>query len=51
MESENIKTEEVGPDSSASNNQFSSVTLNELAMKARASILNFEFQQGSQSQY
>ena len=38
-----------GPDCTVSNDKFSSVTLNELAMKARESILYLEFQQGSQS--
>ena len=33
--SENIQKKEVGPDSTVSNNQFFSVTLNELAMNAR----------------
>ena len=33
--SENIQKKEGGPDRSASDNQSSSVTLNELAMKAR----------------
>ena len=33
--SENIQKKEVGPDRSVSDNQSSSVTLNELAMKAR----------------
>ena len=33
--SENIQKKEGGPDSTVSNNQFSSVTLNELAMNAR----------------
>ena len=33
--SEKIQTKEVGPDKSVSDNQSSSVTLNELAMKAR----------------
>ena len=33
--SENIQKKEGGPDRSVSNNQSSSVTLNELAMKAR----------------
>ena len=44
--SENIQKKEGGPDRSASDIQFSSVTLNELAMKARK-YCNFEFQQGS----
>ena len=42
--SENIRKKEGGPDRSVSDNQSSSVTLNELAMKA-----NFEFQQGSRT--
>ena len=33
--SENIQKKEGGPDSSVTDNQSSSVTLNELAMKAR----------------
>ena len=33
--SENIQKKEVGPDSTVSNNQFSSVALNELAMNTR----------------
>ena len=44
--SENIQKKEVGPDRSVSDNLSSSVTLNELAMKARKNC-NFEFQQGS----
>ena len=44
--SENIHDKEGGPDRSVSDNQSSSVTLNELAMKARK-ILYFKFQQGS----
>ena len=48
--SENIQKKEVGPDSTVSNNQFSSVTLNELAMHARdRAYYNFKFQRGSQS--
>ena len=35
MSSENIQKKEGGPDRSVSDNQSSSVTLNELAMKAR----------------
>ena len=46
--SENIKKKEGGPDISVSDNQSSSVTLNELAMKARK-YCNFEFQQRSQT--
>ena len=45
--SENIQKKEGGPDRSVSDNQSSSVTLNELAMKARKKPCNFEFQQGS----
>ena len=45
--SENIQKKECGPDRSVSDNQSSSVTLNELAMKARKSYCNFKFQQGS----
>ena len=33
--SDNMQKKEGGPDSTVSNNQFSSVTLNELAMNAR----------------
>ena len=44
---ENIQKKEVGPDRSVSDNQSSSVTLNELAMKARTKYCNVEFQQGS----
>ena len=44
--SENIRKKEGGPDRSVSDNQFSSVTLNEMAMKVRK-YCNFEFQQGS----
>ena len=48
--SENIQKKEGGPDSIVSNNQFSSVTLNELAMNARKRVYyNFEFQRGSQT--
>ena len=36
--SENIQKKEGGPDRSVSDNQSSSVTLNELAMKARTNI-------------
>ena len=40
--SENIQKKEVGPDRSVSDNQSSSVTLNELAMKSRnTAISNF----------
>ena len=45
--SENIQKKEGGPDRSISDDQSSSVTLNELAMKARKQDCNFEFQQGS----
>ena len=44
--SENIQKRKGGPDKSVSNDKFSSVTLNELAMKTRGNIL---FQQCSQS--
>ena len=43
--SENIQKKEGGPDRPVSENQSFSVTLNELAMKARK-YGNFEFQQG-----
>ena len=42
-----MQKKECGPDRSVSDNQFSSVTLNELAMKARKSYCNFKFQQRS----
>ena len=45
--SENIQKNEVGSDRSVSDNQSSSVTLNELAMKARKSYCNFKLQQRS----
>ena len=45
--SENIQKKEGGPDRSVSDNQSSSETLNELAMKARNSYCNFKLQQGS----
>ena len=45
--SENTQKEECGPDRSVSDNQSSSVILNELAMKARKSKCNFKFQQSS----
>ena len=45
--SENIQKKERGPDRSVSDNQSSSVTLNELAMEARKSYCNFKFQQSS----
>ena len=38
---------ECGPDRSVSDNQSSSVTLNNLAMKARKSYCNFKFKQRS----
>ena len=41
--SENIQKKEGGPDRSVSDNQSSSVTLNELAMKARKTYCSFEF--------
>ena len=41
--SENIQKKECGPDRSVSDNQFSSVTLNKLAMKARKSYCKFHF--------
>ena len=44
---ENIQKKEVGSDRSVSDNQFSSVTLNELAMKARWTYCNFKLQQRS----
>ena len=43
--SENIQKKDGGPDISVSDNQSSSVTLNELAMKAKITYCNFEFQQ------
>ena len=45
--SENIQKTKGGPDRSVSDNQSSSVTLNELAMKAKITYCNFEFQQRS----
>ena len=45
--SEKIQNKECGPDRSVSDNQSSSVTLNELAMTARKSYCNFKFQQRS----
>ena len=45
--SENIQKKEVGSDRSVSDNQSSSVTLNELAMKARKLYCNFKLQQRS----
>ena len=48
--STNTQKKEGGPDSTFSNNQFSSVSLNEFAMNARDRVYyNFEFQRGSQS--
>ena len=48
--SENIQKKEGGADSTVSNNQFFSVTLNELSMNARKrAYYNIEFQRGSQS--
>ena len=43
--SENIQKKEGGPDRFVSDNQSSSVTLIELAMKARKTYCNFEFPQ------
>ena len=45
--SENVQKKECGSDRSVSDNQSSSVTMNELAMKARKSYCNFKFQQRS----
>ena len=45
--SENIQKKKCGPDRSVSDNQSSSVSLHELAMKARKSYCNFKFQQRS----
>ena len=45
--SRNIQKEERGPDRYVSDNQFSSVALNELAEKAIIINCNFEFQQKS----
>ena len=45
--SRNIQKKECGPDRSVSDNQSSSVTLNELAEKAIITYCNFEFQQRS----
>ena len=47
MSRENTQKKEGGPDRSVSDNQSSSVTLNELAMKARKSYRNFKLQQRS----
>ena len=50
MSSENIQKKVGGPDSTVSNDQLSSVTLNKLAMNASDNAYyNFEFQSGSQS--
>ena len=43
----NIQKKEGEPDRSVSHNQSSSVTLNELAIKARKSYCNFKLQQRS----
>ena len=43
----NIHKKEDGPDRSVPDNESSSVTLNELAMKARKSYCNFKLQQRS----
>ena len=45
--SENIKKKEGGPDRTASDNQSSSVTLNELAMTDRKSLCSFKLKQRS----
>ena len=45
--SRDIQKKECGPDRSVSDNQSSSVTLNELAVKAIIINCNFEFQQRS----
>ena len=45
--SKNIQKKEGGSDRFVSDNQSSSVTLNELPMKARKIYCNFEFQQRS----
>ena len=45
--SENIQKKMGEPDKSVSDNQSSSVTLNDLAMKAKITYCNFEFQQRS----
>ena len=42
---ENIQKKECEPDRSVSDNQSSSVTMNELAMKAMTSCCNFKLQQ------
>ena len=45
--SENIQKKKDGPDRSVLDNQPSSVTLHELAMKARKTYCNFKLQQRS----
>ena len=45
--SKNIQKKECGQDRSVSDKQSSSVTLNELVMKARKSYCNFKFQKRS----
>ena len=45
--SANIQKKEGGPDKSVSDNQSHSVTLNELALKARKAYCNFKLQQRS----
>ena len=45
--SENIQKKEGGPDRSVSDNHSPSVTLNELAIKARKSYCNFKLRQRS----
>ena len=45
--SETIQKKEGGPDRYFSDNQSSSVTLSELAIKARKTYCNFDFQQRS----
>ena len=45
--SRNIQKKECGPDRSVLDNQSSSVTLNELAEKAKIIYCNFEFQKRS----
>ena len=47
--SENIQKKTCGPDRSVSDNQSSSVTLNELAMKASKSYCKFKVQQRSRT--
>ena len=48
---ENIRKKEGGSDRPVLNNKFSSVTLNELAMKSRENAVASIFQQGSQTKY